>query len=78
MRTRGSRDPAPYVRRGGQPSWSVATVATVVPPVAAVVPTVLTAVATTVNPVGDDNCSANGGGGPAPASCCEWHVSFLP
>jgi hypothetical protein len=24
--------------------------------------------------VGDDDGPANGGGGPAPASCCQWHV----
>jgi hypothetical protein len=27
--------------------------------------------------VGDDNGPAHGGGGPASASCCQWHVRLL-
>jgi hypothetical protein len=27
--------------------------------------------------VGDHNGPADGGGGPASASCCKWHVRFL-
>ena len=53
---------------------SVASVAAI----AAVLPPVLTAVAATVHPVGDDDRPADGGGGTAPASCCQWHVSLLP
>ena len=53
---------------------SVASVAAI----AAVLPPVLTAVVATVHPVGDDDRPADGGGGTAPASCCQWHVSLLP
>ena len=55
MRTVGCREPALCQSR--------ASVAAVFPPVAA-------AVAAAVHPVGDDDGPANGGGGPAPASCC--------
>jgi len=54
---------------------SVVSVAAVVP---SVVTAVVTAVAATVHSVGDDDGSADGRGGPAPASCCEWHVRLLP
>ena len=49
---------------------SVAAVATIVAAVAAVVPPVFTSVTATVNPVGDNDGPADGGGGSAPASCC--------
>ena len=64
MRTVGGREPALWC----QPRVSVA----------AVVPPVPTAVAAAVYPVGDDDGPANGGGGPAPASRCKWHVRLLP
>jgi hypothetical protein len=57
---------------------SVAAVAAVFAAVAAVVPPVLTPDVTTVNPVGDDHGTADGGCSPAPASCCKWHVRLLP
>src|SRR6478736_2505418 len=50
---------------------SVAAVAAVVAPVGA-------AVVATVDSVGDDHGPTDGGGGPAPASCCQWHVRLLP
>lgn len=63
----GNREPAPWC----QSMVSVAAVFTAVfTAVAAVVPPVLTAVTATVDPVGDDDGPADGGGGPAPASCC--------
>src|SRR6478672_3062484 len=54
-----------------RPCVSVAAVAAVVAPVG-------TAVVATVDSVGDDHGPADGGGGPAPASCCQWHVRLLP